>query len=437
MHMKFINVPAMAILGFLLSAGINPLYSNADTEDNPPNFIIILTDDQGYNDLGCYGSKTIKTPRIDRLAEQGIRFTSFYAQPVCGPSRGALMTGRYPVRIGGGWTVHSDEVMIPEILKTRGYTTACIGKWDMSGRKFVEGQLPNDQGFDYYFGTLGANDRGVVQLMRNRDSLDRTDDMSKLTKLYTDEALAFIEKNKKAPFFLYLAHTMPHVMIDASAAFKGKSSGQLYGDVVEEIDWNVGRIVDALEKWKLDKNTYLVYLSDNGPWTRREEENRRRHGGQIATGSAFPLRDSKGSAYEGGFRVPCIIRAPGKIPAGVVTGEIVASLDILPTIARLSGAEIPANAKIDGYDVTSLLHGETGDSPRQVFYYHQRNMLRAVRHGNWKLMLPQTETAPELYNLEKDVSESRNIAAEYPEIVAELLEMTKNAPGDVAVGMME
>lgn len=435
--MKFINVPAMAILGFLLSAGINPLYSNADTEDNPPNFIIILTDDQGYNDLGCYGSKTIKTPRIDRLAEQGIRFTSFYAQPVCGPSRGALMTGRYPVRIGGGWTVHSDEVMIPEILKTRGYTTACIGKWDMSGRKFVEGQLPNDQGFDYYFGTLGANDRGVVQLMRNRDSLDRTDDMSKLTKLYTDEALAFIEKNKKAPFFLYLAHTMPHVMIDASAAFKGKSSGQLYGDVVEEIDWNVGRIVDALEKWKLDKNTYLVYLSDNGPWTRREEENRRRHGGQIATGSAFPLRDSKGSAYEGGFRVPCIIRAPGKIPAGVVTGEIVASLDILPTIARLSGAEIPANAKIDGYDVTSLLHGETGDSPRQVFYYHQRNMLRAVRHGNWKLMLPQTETAPELYNLEKDVSESRNIAAEYPEIVAELLEMTKNAPGDVAVGMME
>lgn len=426
------RVTSIGILFLIL--GSAPGYSASPEPDknSKPNFIIVLTDDQGYNDLGCFGSETIKTPRIDRMAEEGMTFTSFYAQPVCGPSRGALMTGRYPLRIGGGWTVNGEETMLPEILKSQGYTTACIGKWDMSGRKFTEGQLPNDQGFDYYFGTIGANDRGFVQLVRNRDSLYRTDDMSMLTKLYTDEALAFIEKQKDSPFFLYLAHTMPHVQIDASSRFKGKSDKELYGDVIEEIDWNTGRILDLLKALKLDTKTFVIYFSDNGPWAQKEAFYRNRHGGQLATGSAAPLRGTKGSAWEGGFRVPCIMWAPERISAGTTTDEMASSLDILPTFTKLAGARIPEDLLLDGFDLSSLILSKTEKSPREIFHYHQRGGLRAVRLGQWKLMLPQgpAQSGPELFNLKNDVAESTNVADENPQIVKKLLELAQNAPND-------
>jgi arylsulfatase A-like enzyme len=418
----------------VLSAG-SAFAANGDK----PNFIIIFTDDQGYNDLGCFGSETIKTPRIDRLAEEGMKLTSFYAQTVCGPSRGALMTGRYPVRIGGGWTTNGDEITVAEVLKEAGYATGCIGKWDMSKRRYQEGLVPNDQGFDYYYGTLGANDRGSITFYRNREQLDTTSDMGSLTKLYTDEAIQFIKEKKDQPFFLYLAHTMAHVVVDASPQFKGKSNGELYGDVIEEIDWNVGRVVDKVTELGLADNTYILFFSDNGPWSGKEDIYRKTHGGQLATGSAKPLRSGKGSAYEGGFREPCVMWAPGRIPAGRESGEIVSTMDIMPTLAALAGAAVPTDRVIDGHDQTGLLTGKSEKSDRTTFYYHIRGELHAVRRGRWKLMLPDRTrgydftgdpkvTVPELYDLDSDISETHNVAEEHPDLVRELLVLATRAP---------
>ncbi len=432
----------------LLSTGISVVsfvvsctgYGKTETKGKP-NFIIIFTDDQGYNDLGCFGSETIKTPGIDKMASEGMKMTSFYAQPVSGPSRGALLTGRYPLRIGGGWLTHSDEITIAEILKDAGYATGCIGKWDISQRRYQDGLVPNDQGFDYYFGNLGANDGGRAIMYRNRDSLYRTNDMSALTKMYTDEALDFIRKKKDEPFFLYLAHTMPHVKIDASQQFKGKSGGELYGDVIEEIDWNTGRIFDLLYELRLDKNSYVVFVSDNGPWSDREDHYRRTHGGLLATGSAYPLRSAKGSPYEGGFRVPCILWAPGKIPAGSESDEIMSTLDILPTFASLAGGQIPADRVIDGLDQSDLILGKSEVGSRNIFHYHVKGELQAVRKGKWKLLLPDTQkrydyvkdtvgTAPELYDLEKDISEKNNVAEKYPGVLEEMLGLAMEGPED-------
>ena len=410
-------------------------------KQDKPNFIIIFTDDQGYNDLGCFGSETIKTPRIDRLAQEGMKFTSFYAQTVCGPSRGALMTGRYPVRIGGGWITNGDEITVAEVLKQAGYASGCIGKWDMSKRRYQEGLVPNDQGFDYYFGTLGANDRGNVTFHRNREELETTTDMGSLTKLYTDEAIQFIKDKKDEAFFLYLAHTMVHVMIDASPQFKGKSDGELYGDAVEEIDWNVGRIVDTVKELGLADNTYILFFSDNGPWSGKEDIYRGTHGGQLATGSAKPLRSGKGSAYEGGFREPCVMWAPGRIPAGRVSDEIVSTLDIMPTLAKLAGANLPDDRIIDGHDQSALITGKTESGARDTFYYHIRGEIQAVRHGKWKLMLPDRTraydyagdpkvTEPELYDLDKDISEMNNVAAQNPKVVSELMELAAKVPSN-------
>ena len=404
-----------------------------------PNFIIIFTDDQGYSDLGCFGSETIKTPRIDRLAEEGMKFTSFYAQAVCGPSRGALMTGRYPVRIGGGWTTNGDEITVAEVLKEAGYSTCCIGKWDMSKRRYQEGLVPNDQGFDHYFGTLGANDGGKVTFYRNRESLHTTSDMGSLTSLYTDEAVKFIRQQKDGPFFLYLAHTMAHVVIDASGQFKGKSDGDLYGDVIQEIDWNVGRIVDTVKELGLAKNTYILFFSDNGPWSGKEDIYRKTHNGHLATGSAKPLRSGKGSPYEGGFREPCVMWAPGRIPPGRVSDQIVSTLDILPTFAALAGAKAPEDRIIDGRDQSALITGRSEQSARDTFHYHIRGELHAVRHGKWKLMLPNRSMSydftgdprvatPELYDLENDISETTNLADEHRAVVRELQKLAEAIP---------
>lgn len=404
-----------------------------------PNFIIIYTDDQGYNDLGCFGSQTISTPRIDQLADEGIRFTSFYTQPVSGPSRGALLTGKYPLRIGGGWIVHPEEITIAQVLKDGGYRTACIGKWDISGRQELPGLVPNDQGFQYYFGTLGANDDGVVMIQRNKDTLFTTDDMGSLTKLYTEEAKRFITGSSSGPFFLYLAHSMPHVQIGASEQFKGQSGGDLYGDVIEELDWSVGEIYDIVKELGLSSNTYILYASDNGPWSSVEEYFRSTHEGHLATGNAFPLRSSKGSPYEGGFRVPCIFWGPERVRAGLIQEEMLSNLDILPTFAALASIKRPDIAGIDGINQLRFMKGNTRNSKRKIFCYHIKGELQAIRFKDWKLMLPDTELkfhyvrdpergTPELYNLKTDITESIDVHNEYPRIVKRLLKLAETAP---------
>jgi arylsulfatase len=347
-----------------------------------PNFIIIFTDDQGYSDLGCFGSPNIKTPNIDKMATEGMKFTSFYAQTVCGPSRAALMTGSYPLRNArndNGNAPHPklslSEITIAEVLKPIGYQTGMIGKWDLAGHhheKFDPDLLPFHQGFDYSFFTPTSND-AKVHLLRNKDVVELNADMSTLTERYTDEALGFIERNTEKPFFLYLAHTMPHTLLAVSDKFKGKSDGGFYGDVIEEIDDNVGRILKKLKETGLDENTYVIFASDNGPWWIRGEN----------AGHSVPLRGAKTSAWEGGLRVPFIIRAPGKVAAGKTSDLVTATIDLLPTIAKIAEAEMPIDRVLDGLDLSAVFHGTLKELERPYFYY-QHKELRAVRMGKWK-----------------------------------------------------
>ena len=284
-----------------------------------PNILIVFTDDQGYGDLACYGNQENKTPRLDRLAREGTRFTSFYSQTVCGPSRSALLTGRQPIR-SKGWGMPASEITFAELIRTVGYQTACIGKWDVSNRKPIIERMPNAQGFDYYFGPLGANDGGVVKLHENNEAAGSNRDMGSLSTLYTAKAIDFLEnkRDKDKPFVLYVAHTMMHTIIDASDRFRGKSKGGLYGDVVEEFDYETGRLLDALDQLDLAKDTLVIYTSDNGPWNQDKYTKRKRGHpeGSIFWGASGPLRNGKGSCYEGGYRLPCIVRWPGRVPAG-------------------------------------------------------------------------------------------------------------------------
>lgn len=399
-----------------------------------PNFVILFADDLGYGDVGCFGATDIRTPRLDRMAEQGMRLTSFYSQPVCGPARAALMTGCYPTRVmRGKWALPTQEITIAELLGQSGYATACIGKWDLSGRRYVEELVPNDQGFDYYFGTLGANDSGRVSLMENRETRGETDDMGSLTGMYTEKAVRFIREHKSRPFFLYLAHTMPHVAIGASESFRGKSQRGLYGDVVEELDWSVGQVLDAIHECELDRNTIVLFTSDNGPWLSKREMG----------GSARPLRNGKGSAWEGGFRVPCIVWGPGRVPAGRASDEMVATLDVLPTLAGWAGAAVPADRVIDGKDQGDLLTGASSHGARDSFCYHVRDNLHAVRRGRWKLALSDRRefhkyaqddvpvTTPQLFDLRDDVGETTDLAAQHPVVVRQLLDFAEAARGDI------
>ncbi len=400
----------------------------------PPNFVIVFLDDVGYGDLACYGSTKNSTPRLDRMASEGMRFTSFYAQTVCGPSRGALMTGRYPGRVGGGWAVRPEEVTVAEVLRDAGYATAVIGKWDMSRRRPLDGLLPNDQGFDHFYGTLGANDNGTVTLWRNRAELETTSDMGSLTKAYTDEALEFLKsRDPEKPFFLYVAHTMLHVVIGASKEFIGTTEGDLYGDTLAEVDHHTGRILDGLEELGLAENTIVLFTSDNGPWSQPERVDRyfESHGGHLATGDSGGLRGAKGSSWEGGLRVPAIAWGPGRIPAGRETGEIVSTLDVMPTFASLAGAPLPENVRLDGKDQSAFLLGMSDESVRDRFHYFVRMELHAVRKGRWKLAMPREQfhgyapdrrsvDAPQLYDLAEDVQETRDVAADHPAVVEEL-----------------
>lgn len=397
-----------------------------------PNIVIIFTDDQGYADLACYGNKKNKTPRLDQLAKEGTRFTSFYSQTVCGPSRSALLTGRQPIR-SGGWGMPASEITWAELVGKAGYQTACIGKWDVSNRKPIIPRMPNAQGFDYYFGTLGANDGGGVTFHENNEKAGNTRDMGSLTRLYTDKAIDFLEnkRDEKKPFILYVAHTMMHTIIDASPKFRGKSKGGLYGDVVEEFDYETGRLLDALDQLKLSKNTLVIYTSDNGPWN-QDKYTKRKKGhpeGSIFWGEAGPLRNGKGSPYEAGYRLPCIVRWPGKVPVGRVNDAIFATIDFMPTFANLCGFEVPKDRRIDGMDQTDLILGkrETG---REYFYFNKAG----VRKGKWKYLKPDAhfhgyavdytrKKVDELFDLEADLGERSNLAAKHPEIVTELKQL--------------
>ena len=403
--------------------------------ESKPNVILIFTDDLGYGDLASYGSETIRSPRLDRLSAEGTRFTSFYAQAVCGPSRSALLTGRYPI-FSGGWSMPASEITLGELFQSAGYSTGLIGKWDVSNRAAIPGRMPLAQGFDYFFGHLGANDTGRVSLMKNGQPVGATTDMSSLTQTFTNESIRFIGEKRERPFFLYLAHTMPHSVIDASPEFKGKSKAGLYGDVIEELDYHTGRLLDAIDELGLRDNTIVVFMSDNGPWNNNQPKLRRLNEGRIAWGSSGRLRGGKGSTYEGGFRVPCIVRWPNHVPAGRVSGAILATIDLLPTLATWAGYAVPSDRTIHGVDQSDLLLGKSESGARDDFFYFSMNELHGLRKGSWKLMLadrrdfyPYVQDRGsrnvELYDLENDIGEKINLAQTHPEVVERLLEQAE------------
>ena len=429
----------------------------------PPNFVIIFADDMGYGDAGCFGSKDIRTPRIDRMAKEGMRFTSFYAQPICGPSRAALMTGCQPLRVAEVGNIknvhpelHDKEITIAEVLKTKGYATACFGKWDLarhSQLKFNPKLMPNHQGFDYFFGTPTSND-GFVDLYRNGKRIEEKADMNFLTQRYTDEVIGFIKANQSKPFFVYLPHTMPHTRLGASNKFKGKSPRGLYGDVIEEIDHSTGQILDALGELGLEKNTYVLFTSDNGPWLIK---NQGKIDGTLEGdhgGSAGILRSGKVSTWEGGQRVPAVFWAPGRIRPNTTCKTMASTLDILPTFTTLAGAKTPKDRDLDGEDISRLLAGRFDEARMEkVYYYYLRTTLQAVRQGKWKLHLPRPAKRPWLapfaqnkhihpkddaafgepllYDLEGDVSETTNVAQANPKVVKQLLAIAEKARTEI------
>lgn len=423
----------------------------------PPNVVLIFVDDMGYGDLGCQGSKKIATPNIDRMARQGVRFTNFYvSQAVCSASRASILTGKYSNRVGilgalgpnakGG--LSREHPTLAELLKTVEYATAIIGKWHLG---HLPDYLPTKRGFDEYYGLPYSNDMWPnhpttkfpdLPLIDGDKTIALNPDQSKLTATYTEKAVDFIGRNKDRPFFLYLAHSMPHVPLFCAEKFRGKSEYGPYGDIVMEIDWSVGQILEALAKHGLDDNTLVIFTSDNGPWLSYGNH----------AGTAGVLREGKGTTWEGGVRVPFIARWPGRIPAGTTCDEMAMTIDILPTVCKLTGAKLP-KGKIDGKDIWPLLAGEKGaKTPHEALYFYWNTKLHAVRSGNWKLYFPHAyrtlDGAPggkdgkpavyktaqcglELYNLETDLSERTNVAAQHPEIVERLQALAEKMRKDL------
>lgn len=408
------------------------------SDTNRPNIVIIFADDLGYGDLGSYGHPTIRTPNLDRMATEGMKFTQFYVgAPVCTPSRAALLTGRLPIRSGmmsakrrvlfpnSSKGLPPDEITTAEALKTEGYATAAIGKWHLGHESPY---LPTDNGFDYYYGIPYSNDmhsekRGdpPIPLMRNKQIIEQPADQRTLTKRYTEESLKFIRDNKDGPFFLYLAHTFPHVPLYASEAFRGTSSQGLYGDVVEEIDWSAGRIMQELNSRGLAENTLMFFTSDNGPWLTKDQKG----------GSAGLLRNGKGTTWEGGMREPAIAWWPGTIAPGQVSQALATTMDLFSTALALAHVDPPADRVIDGVNLIPVLTGKA-KSVREMIFYYREEQLFAVRKGPWKAHFitqssyvgdkPVTHDPPELYNLEEDPSERFNLAGEYPEIISGIRE---------------
>ena len=430
-----------------------------------PNFVIVFTDDQGYQDVGCFGSPNIKTPNLDRMAAEGMRFTDFYAaQAVCSASRAALMTGCYSNRVGilgalGPGSTHGisdNELTLGQLVKKRGYATAIYGKWHLGHHAQF---LPTRHGFDDYFGLPYSNDMWPqhptagksfppLPLIEGDKTIATQPDQTQLTTWYTERAVKFIEQHRSEPFLVYVAHNMPHVPLHVSDKFKGKSERGLYGDVIMEIDWSVGQILDTLKRLNLDENTLVIFTSDNGPWLSYGDH----------AGCALPLREGKGTMFDGGCREACIMRWPGRIPAGKTCGELASTIDILPTIAGLIGVELPKDRIIDGRDIRPLMEGRSGaKTPHEVFYFYWNNELQAVRAGQWKLHFPheyrtlagkpgsggkpgpykQAKTGLELFDLKSDIGETTNVAEKHPEVVKRLEALAEQARedlGDSATG---
>ena len=433
-----------------------------DAEDQrPPNIVLIFTDDQGYQDLGCFGSPDIETPHIDQMAREGARLTNFYvSQPVCSASRSSLLTGCYATRLGisGAYSpyvgkgLHPDEQTIAEVLKPLGYATAIYGKWHLGSEPEL---LPTRQGFDEYFGIPYSNDMWPMHpwqgthfnfpdlpLLENETVIDTLEEQSMITTWYTERAVSFIEKNKDTPFFLYVPHSMPHVPLFVSDKFKGKSKAGIYGDVISEIDWSVGEILKAVKENGLDENTIVIFTSDNGPWLSYGTH----------SGRALPLREGKGTAWEGGVRVPCVMRWPGHIAPGQTIDKPAMTIDILPTLCAITGARLP-DKKIDGTNLSDLVlrPDQYVQHHDAYWFYYKKHELHAVMSGDgrWKLYLPHSYRSlngrigtadglpipydqnkvveTELYDLHADISERTNVANQHPEVIAKLMEEVEDA----------
>ncbi len=454
--------PKILLLIFCLAAS----WATAGASDRP-NIIIILADDLGYGDLGCYGHPSIRTPNLDRMAQEGLRFTDFYAgQSLCTPSRAALLTGRFAVRSGmaGGPGRHvlypnnpgglpADEVTIASALKSKGYATCAIGKWHLGD---LQDYLPTKRGFDVFFGLPYSNDsdwldpkyrksetmsrdpdfrKFNVPLLRGTNIIERPVNQTTLTKRYTEEALHFVEQNKKKPFFLYLAHTFPHVPLFASEKFKGKSPRGRFGDAVEELDWSVGQVLECLRKEKLEKNTLVFFTSDNGPWLEKKWNG----------GSASLLRDGKAGTWEGGYRVPVIARWPGKIPVGV-THEIANGLDLFTTSLLLAGVEVPRDRPVDGVDMAPILFGK-GKGNREVECYFYGDQIYALRQGKYKAHFTThngyskdpavKHDPPLLFDLTEDPGEHDDVAGEHPDVVAQITKLWQHEQETMTHGKLQ
>jgi arylsulfatase A len=443
-----LEVCILTLIAFILISTSSCKNKNDNTE-TPPNIIIFFTDDQGYADLGCYGAEGFETPHLDQLASEGIKFTNFYVPAtVCTPSRAGLLTGRYPKRSNlhesvlfpfsdGG--LSTEEYTIAEMLKESGYSTSCIGKWHL-GHK--EEYMPNNHGFDEFYGVPYSNDMDnyyykkndfqspPLPFYRNTELIESGPDQQFLTKKYTQEALAQIKNRGEQPFFIYLAHNMPHTPLHASPAFKGKSEKGLYGDVIMELDWSAGEIIRVLKEEGVYENTIFIFTSDNGP----------------KVGSAKPLRGKKTQTWEGGQRVPGIISWPGTIPKGKIRDEMVSTLDLFPTLASIASSKIPDGLIMDGLDLHEfLLSPESVKLPLRPFYFYAKNgQPEAVRIGKWKLHIDKSLGWNEksegvfhvsLYNLEVDVEEKNNVADQFPEIVEKLTNMISEFDAKLVISL--
>ena len=412
-----------------------------------PNFVVILIDDMGYGDIEPFGSKVNRTPNLNRMAAEGLKLTSFYAAPVCTPSRAQLMTGCYAKRVSMPNVIfpkcatglNTEEKTVARLLRDQGYATMCIGKWHLGDQPEF---LPTKHGFDHYVGLPYSNDMGKapqppLPLLQDEQVVEAPVEQDKLTRLYTEEAVKFITANAPTgaapakPFFLYFPHTAVHAPLHPGKAFSGKSANGKYGDWVEEVDWSVGQVLQALRDLKLESNTLVLITSDNGPCLAHGKDG----------GVAGPLRGGKGSCWEGGVREPTLAWWPGRIAAGSTSDAMTSELDVLPTLVKLAGGQVPADRKIDGLDAWPLLSGMSKESPHEALYYFNGNMLAGVRAGAWKLLIkPQGQGLPkgdkaenvgQLYNLDQDPGESVNVAEKHPEIVQRLQGLIQKMDADL------
>ncbi len=453
----------MKYLRRIFTAFLFALPAALPAADTKPNVILILIDDMGYGDVGAFGSTRNHTPNIDRMAREGMKLTSFYAAPVCTPSRAQVLTGCYAKRVSLPDVIFpacpigisAKERSVAELLKDAGYATMCIGKWHVGDQAEF---LPTRHGFDHYFGLPYSNDMGgsetgpapagatrkgspPLPLVRDDKVIETVPPpaQDRLTERYTDEAVKFITDHQAKPFFLYLPHTAVHVPIHPGDKFKGHSSNGSYGDWVEEVDWSVGKILDTLHQLKLADHTLVIFTSDNGPWLTQGKNG----------GSAGPLRGGKGGTFEGGMREPTIAWWPGQVPAASSCDAVAGNIDLLPTFAALGGAGLPEGVKLDGRDLTQVLLGKSQQSPREAHYYFNSNRLEAVRSGPWKLAIvrqsenleagrntsgtPGTEFTPTLYNLDIDIGEQHDVAAEHPEVIERLQKLVAAMDADLGV----